>query len=315
MDTLKKFAKKLDGRDVFDTNWNIFTDEELEEAKRLGIVICYGYSDDLMEFEGAYRDEVDCFNGDTVYFNKNGLCKSTDEDAQTITALWYGKTDWDLLMGIPWSYSTDIPHATFMIYEGDEPYCEAIVFYLTGCRQAVISPNANEIFFAKTKENAILPSKEEENAGYDIYPCFEDDLFVIHPHKTVLVPTGVACALHPKWYFQIEERGSTGSKGIKKSAGVIDSGYRGEIFVAITNTNSEVLVISKASPKETSQLIKSILPAEYRECGYIIYPYEKAIAQLILHEVPVMKTKEIPYEDLLKIPSKRGTGKLGSSNA
>ena len=45
----------------------------------------------------------------------------------------------------------------------------------------------------------------------------------------------------------------------------------------------------------------------------IIYPYEKAIAQLIVHEVPKMNIKEVTYDALLKIPSKRGTGALGSS--
>ena len=30
-----------------------------------------------------------------------------------------------------------------------------------------------EIIFAKVKENAIIPSKEEENAGFDIYACWD----------------------------------------------------------------------------------------------------------------------------------------------
>ena len=45
----------------------------------------------------------------------------------------------------------------------------------------------------------------------------------------------------------------------------------------------------------------------------IIYPYEKAIAQLIIHEVPKMNVKEISFNELKKIPSKRGDGMLGSS--
>ena len=101
------------------------------------------------------------------------------------------------------------------------------------------------IKFAKVKENAIIPSKLLENAGYDIYGVFgdnKDDIRIIKPHQTKLIPTGIACALPTKYYFQVEERGSTGSKGIKKSAGVIDSGYRGEIFIAITNSTNEYVV-------------------------------------------------------------------------
>lgn len=98
----------------------------------------------------------------------------------------------------------------------------------------------SNIKFAKVKETAIIPSKEDENAGYDVYACWEgltkkDKL--IPPHNTKLFPTGIACALPVDYYFQVEERGSTGSKGIKRSAGVVDSGYRGEIFVALSNVN------------------------------------------------------------------------------
>ena len=45
----------------------------------------------------------------------------------------------------------------------------------------------------------------------------------------------------------------------------------------------------------------------------IYYPYTKGICQAIMVEVPKMAIKEISYEDLLKIESKRGTGALGSS--
>ena len=45
----------------------------------------------------------------------------------------------------------------------------------------------------------------------------------------------------------------------------------------------------------------------------IVYPYTKAIAQLVVHEVPKMNVKEISYDELKEIPSKRGSGSLGSS--
>lgn len=105
--------------------------------------------------------------------------------------------------------------------------------------------NNEKILFAKVKESAIIPTKEEENAGYDIYACWEGltkSDKIIKPHQTKLIPTGIACALPIEYYFQVEERGSTGSKGIKKSAGVVDSGYRGEIFIAISNVNNKYLV-------------------------------------------------------------------------
>ena len=228
-----------------------------------------------------------------------------------------------------------------------------------------------EIIFAKVKENAIIPSKEEENAGFDIYACWdgvEKKDKIIKPHTTKLIPTGIACALPIDYYFQVEERGSTGSKGIKKSAGVVDSGYRGEIFVAISNVNDKYLIFGDKdtylqealnelkkwqsvdinnmteqdkidmerflkdqypdtydtlTDKEKEIVIKNV----YQEIksssndetlinnitNAIFYPETKAIAQLVLHKVDNLPVKEISYEELKQIPSKRGTGILGSS--
>lgn len=228
------------------------------------------------------------------------------------------------------------------------------------------------INFAKVRENAIIPSKSIENAGYDIYGIFEgnnDENRIVRPHTTKLIPTGIACALPSKYYFQVEERGSTGSKGIKKSAGVIDSGYRGEIFIAITNSNNNYLIFGdkdsymadarqefkqwcdidennikeedkenlenlirkqlgeqaydSLNESEKIEVLKEILkaiksPASNQEFeqnlqNAIFYPDTKAIAQLVLHEVPEVEIKEITYEELKEIPSERKDGKLGSS--
>lgn len=228
-----------------------------------------------------------------------------------------------------------------------------------------------EIVFAKVKEGAIIPSKEEENAGYDIYACWENvskSDKIIKPHQTKLIPTGIACALPINYYFQVEERGSTGSKGIKKSAGVIDSGYRGEIFIAISNINDRYLVFGEKesyleealeelkkwqsvdvenltegdiismenflkqqygddyeilSEKEKMHIIKQLYidvkNPENKEqiitnvSNAIFYPETKAIAQLVLHKIDNLPTKEISYDELKVIPSKRGNGALGSS--
>lgn len=163
-----------------------------------------------------------------------------------------------------------------------------------------------EILWSKINQNAIIPTKNTEDAGYDIYACFDEDLFIIPPHETKLIPTGIASAINEKYYFQIEERGSTGSKGIKKSAGVFDSGYRGEWLIAVTNINSKPIVIAK------KDAIKNINDLKLDDI-MIIYPYEKAIAQAVLQEVPNVISKEIPYDELLKYESKRKDTKLGQS--
>jgi dUTP pyrophosphatase len=83
-------------------------------------------------------------------------------------------------------------------------------------------------------------------------------------------------------------------------AGQIDSGYRGEYFVALQNNNDIPVEISKSVNKVeiTQDLIK--------------VPYSKAICQFAVEEVPQVFIYEIDYEELKNIPSARGTGSLGS---
>ena len=167
----------------------------------------------------------------------------------------------------------------------------------------------NKIYFAKVKEGAKIPERDVWNAGIDIYPCFDEDYIIIPPHSTRLVPTGIASAIPVDYYIQIYERGSTGSKGIKYSAGVIDSSYRGEWFLATTNTNDKAVIISKIDMESLPESVKKLI-----EEAYIVYPYTKALFQGIVHNVHnELEREEISYDELMKIPSRRGEGKLGSS--
>lgn len=167
----------------------------------------------------------------------------------------------------------------------------------------------NELFFAKVKEDAIIPTKNTEDMGYDIYSCFDEEYIVINPQETKMIPTGIASACSEDYGIILKERGSTGSKGIAQRCGVIDSGYRSEWFVPLTNTTTHFIIISKLSEEKTSKKVFG----EHTPVGVVIYSYTKAIAQAIIVPVPKMDTQEISYEDLKSITSKRGTGCLGSS--
>lgn len=134
--TPQEMADQLDGRQYpLD-----ISKEEREFMKQQGLVVVYGASDDLMEVDGAIRDEGDCYNGETFQIDKEGILESWEsakdnmeseesfqryfrrkEDAKQIEAIW-NEDD------ISWQYKTDIPHATFTILEDDDVYCIGIVF-------------------------------------------------------------------------------------------------------------------------------------------------------------------------------------------
>ena len=162
-----------------------------------------------------------------------------------------------------------------------------------------------KLYWAKVKENAIIPTKREEDAGYDLYPCFEEEYLEILPLHTKLVPLGVASAFDSDYVMLLKERGSTGTKGMAQRAGVIDSGYRGEYMAPVTNVNHKPLCIVKKEVLETWD--------ENQKEKYILYPYEKAVCQGVLLKMPQLESETLSYDELKKIASLRNDGRLGSS--
>lgn len=158
----------------------------------------------------------------------------------------------------------------------------------------------DEILFAKLYEDVKIPTKDAENGGYDIYARFEGPSMTIAPHETAFIPTGLLSAFSNRYVFILKERGSTGAKGIGQRSGVIDSGFRGEWHIAVTNLNDKPLMIVKEEGEAPSG-------------EYVVHPYEKAICQGILVPVPAVTVREVSPEEILAVKSQRGTGKLGSS--
>lgn len=134
----KELAEKLTGME-----YPVQIPEELvKEAKASGLVIVYGASDDLMEFEGAIYDEVGVSDGGVAFVDSKGLtldfnqlCEEKNFDGlqdyfsrfskrKEIEALWCEEGKYSF------TYKTDIPHETFEVVEDGEPYCRGIVFSL-----------------------------------------------------------------------------------------------------------------------------------------------------------------------------------------
>ena len=166
-----------------------------------------------------------------------------------------------------------------------------------------------KIKFAKTNENAIIPSKRDEDAGYDIFACFEDQYLVIEPGETTKIPTGIASIIPLDHCFVLKERGSTGSAGIGQRAGIIDSGFRNEWQVLVTNHNSRAIIIAKKGFRDTDQY-KNILGSR----DFLEYAYEKAICQALLIPVPESEVEEIGYDQLVLEKSERMLDGFGSTN-
>jgi hypothetical protein len=131
--TAKELAAQLDGN-KYD---NEITKEQEALAADNGLVVVFGYSDDVVILCGAIDDEVGAFDGTTFHVTRDGVLLPPEDHcdnctyfeiakraASEIKAVW-GNT------GNPcWTFETVIPHETFRIYEDEELFCVGIVFRL-----------------------------------------------------------------------------------------------------------------------------------------------------------------------------------------
>ena len=168
--------------------------------------------------------------------------------------------------------------------------------------------NKETISFAKAHPDAKIPSKRSEDTAYDLYACFDEDYVLIKSHTSQLIPTGLISAFNKGYGLIFYERGSSGTKNLKVNAGVIDSGFRGNIFVCLFNANDYDVVIAK------KEIIECYPWLMHMKSDGRLYPYEKAIAQALLIEVPEVEVIELTKEEIMQIESERGTGMIGSSN-
>jgi dUTP pyrophosphatase len=157
----------------------------------------------------------------------------------------------------------------------------------------------------KLREEAKIPSKREEDAAYDFYGCFDEHFKLLMPGELTMIPTGLSSEIPKDWVLYLAERGSTGSKGIAKRCGIIDSGFRGEIFVVINNTSNKPVVFANHEGPELGVFLE-----ENNLDDVTIYPQSKGIAQGMLFYCPHVEVEEVTEMS----ESERGEGALGSSN-
>ena len=85
-----------------------------------------------------------------------------------------------------------------------------------------------------------------EDLGYDIFAL---EAIRLAPRQTVRVRTGIAVeARHPETGAHlgllVRDRSSMAARGLATTGGVIDSGYRGEILVVMTNLGDAPVELS-----------------------------------------------------------------------
>ena len=147
-------------------------------------------------------------------------------------------------------------------------------------------------------ETAQLPTQaNKSDAGWDLYA---DESMEIWPGNTVLISTGVSLEIPDGYVGLIWDRSSVGVKGVHRHAGVIDSGYRGEVKVCLHNSNRSHLGRHLAGHMNESTK---------ENMGALLISKGDRIAQILFQEVPIFQLEEIEALG----STQRGSGGFGSS--
>lgn len=86
----------------------------------------------------------------------------------------------------------------------------------------------------------VLEKGRESDSGYDLrFQSIKDkEVNTIGSLETVLIHTGLYLELPDDIEVQVRPKSSLSSKGLLVHFGTVDSGYRGEVLVAMTNLNN-----------------------------------------------------------------------------
>jgi len=104
----------------------------------------------------------------------------------------------------------------------------------------------------KVKENAKIPKYAlKDDVALDLF-CVEKT--ELKPNEIKMISTGIAMEI-PRGYAGLiwDKSGLAGKYGIKTMGGVIDSGYRGEIKVVITNFSDKKYIFEEG--EKVAQII------------------------------------------------------------
>lgn len=175
----RRYGYELDGLDM-------------KAIRDAGLVIAYGASDDLLEFEGAIYEECGAWEDTTVriyageiiedeYNCRNcRLYKLTMKSAHWVSAVW--------CKGMyTWFIDTDMPHETFDIIENGELFCRGIVFDVADTYEQNIGLNNGLPCGIDERERINLLKEVRKILGFNEGDALEitvaNDQIIIKKHK------------------------------------------------------------------------------------------------------------------------------------
>jgi dUTP pyrophosphatase len=101
-----------------------------------------------------------------------------------------------------------------------------------------------------SQDGGILPYALDTDAGMDLLSSQD---IILTPHVPTKIRTGIKIEIPKGYVGLIWDKSSIGALGVKTMGGVIDSGYRGEVIVMLTNLTHDSVRFERG--KKIAQLI------------------------------------------------------------
>ena len=116
------------------------------------------------------------------------------------------------------------------------------------------------IQFKRLTDTAKLPTrKNKHDAGLDIASIVNE---IIQPRDQAIIRTGIALANMPhNFVIQVwPKSGRDVREGLHTGAGIIDSGYRGEILLLVRNMSDETIYIKAGDAVAQLVVLPCVFP-------------------------------------------------------
>lgn len=112
-----------------------------------------------------------------------------------------------------------------------------------------------KLFIERLSSTAKLPSRAYAgDAGFDLY---SDDFYSLLPDEQCIIKTGIKIVIPKNFVALIWDKGGIAKQGIHTLAGVIDSGFRGEVTVNLINLSHDIYHIAPGQ-KVAQMLIQKV---------------------------------------------------------
>lgn len=126
----------------------------------------------------------------------------------------------------------------------------------------------NRLKIKKLNEKAILPTHGSDGAaGLDLYACLDEPV-TLEPRGLYKIPTGLAIALPDKntvaFIFARSGLGVNHGISLPNAVGVVDSDYRGELLVGLTNLSAQPYTLHPGE-RFAQLVVMPVLPMELEE--------------------------------------------------